>query len=504
MRPLALLLWLAFATGAWPGEVTVRPEMLRPDGGDAFRVTGLDVPDLSDLPVIDPARDDGPARLLRHLLATTSANGHRGVLYDNRDRGHSALPESTFPGLAHLRYSPELAGGDFGLAIRLRFPAVVLGNSSTALTRGPDARSLMRLAMTEPGLPRLVFALAANNHLYVYPEHRDHDGVDLYPANWAYMVTSQGSSGSDRPFLDAFAMTLAAFPREVMAVMKEKGLVVPTLQMILRRNLRGIDREESYYSGTAHPTVFDAGRLRPERMVAQAASLTPDTLPPMVRLGVITEDFTAEAGLSGRSERLFTTPSAIARIWRDLEGRKRMNVSATATRPRGDGPVAFRWVLLRGDPERVSIIPDETGAAAEIIIDWHDAFEVPSPNGPITASRVDIGVFADTGGPPSAPAIISISFPTHQSRSYRVVADGAPILRRVDYDAIGRGASFDPVLHWSAPWADEPVRDANGAITGWRRTSETGVRVVPAGPDASAHEVRANAGGYPVLAETPP
>ena len=109
--------------------------MLVPAGPGPFRVTGLDLPDLSEAPVIAAARDDPAGRLLRHLLATTPANGHRGVLYDNRDRGHSTLPEGAFPGLARLRYSPELVGGDFGLALRFRFPAVVLGNSSTATPR---------------------------------------------------------------------------------------------------------------------------------------------------------------------------------------------------------------------------------------------------------------------------------------------------------------------------------------------------------------------------------
>ena len=59
------------------------------------------------------------------------------------------------------------------------------------------------------------------NNLYIYPEHHDHDpghsGVffpnplnhairdegygDLYPTNTPYLIISQGSSGSDQPFM---------------------------------------------------------------------------------------------------------------------------------------------------------------------------------------------------------------------------------------------------------------------------------------------------------------
>ena len=497
-----MFVWLACTTPPAASEITLRTEMLQPVGQDAFHVRGLDLPDLSEWPAISAARDDPGGRLLRHVLATTPANGHRGVLYDNRDRGHSALPSGAFPGLARLRYSPELRGDDFGLALRFRFPAVVLGNSSTALTRGPNARSLTRLAMTEPGLARLVFALAANNHLYVYPEHRDHDAVDHYPSNWPYTVTTQGSSGSDRPFLDAFAMTLAAFSRETMQAMADEGLVVPTLQMILRRNLRGINGDAGYYTGAAHPTVFDAGQLRPERMIGHAASLTPDALPPMVRLAIVSEDFAAGAGLAGRSERLFTTPSAIARVWRGHEGRKRMTVSAAGTQPRGDVPLRFRWVLLRGDPAKVDIATDAFGATAEIAIDWHDAFEMASPGEALTTSRVDIGVFAVSDGEPSAPAILSVSFPTHQARTYRQSVGKAPVLESIDYDAFARGATFDPVLHWSAPWKDEALRDGDGAITGWRRTDAAGTRTVPAAPEGPAYALETSPGGLPVLAAT--
>jgi len=75
-----------------------------------------------------------------------------------------------------------------------------------------------------------------------YPEHRDHDvGLngdgggygDVYPTNTPYLIASQGSSGSDQPFMRAIPFTLAAFRPEVKKKLVETGLLMPTIQMIL-------------------------------------------------------------------------------------------------------------------------------------------------------------------------------------------------------------------------------------------------------------------------------
>ena len=53
-------------------------------------------------------------------------------------------------------------------------------------------------------------------------------------------------------------------------------------------------------------------------------------------------------------------------------------------------------------------------------------------------------------------------------------------LLSVDYDAVGRRVDYDPMLHWSAPWTDRPVRDDAGTIVAWERTGrDGGTRIVP-------------------------
>ena len=212
MRHALICLMLALAFGplsigpARSGEVMLRGTDLLGLGPFGWIAPNfVPPPPDTSLPMVNPAIKDEPYAYLRRLASWRRAAGFAGVLYDNRDRGHSTLPADLFPTLGRLTYAPELRARDldYGLGGAILLPAVVIGNSSTAVTGGPEPRSLPRLAMTSPGWPDRSFRTYASNHIYVYPEHRDHDEADLFPANWPYMVTSQGSSGSDQPFLRA-------------------------------------------------------------------------------------------------------------------------------------------------------------------------------------------------------------------------------------------------------------------------------------------------------------
>ncbi len=421
-------------------------------------------------PAISPDASGTAAGILRRLDVRGQASGLAGVLYDNRDRAHSMLPETLFPQMSLLNYAPELreVGMDYGLAGEILFPIPTLGNSSTAVTDGDTPRSLARLAMTTPLSPAKSFRGYAANHLYVYPEHQDHDEVDLYPANWPYTVISQGSSGSDQAFIQALAMTLAAFPPQTRARLEKEKLIAPTLQMILRRTQKGSYSIDAYKSGAAHPTVFEAKRLSPERMVALAASIVPEDIPPMIRMKVVSEDFGPNADLAGLTEQLFTTPSAIARIWRGLEYSKQITLSVEDTKDPNGHDLQFFWVLLRGDAEKVHIYPAKDGQQAAIEMKWHDPFLV-NLHQPRLTSRVDVGVIAWNGSQFSAPAFLSVSFPTHQTREYTLGENDVIRISSVDYGVLDDDRVYDPLLHWSAPWQDVAVYNVNNELAGWQR-----------------------------------
>lgn len=505
MRILTCLLSAAFlsASAAQPvvaNEVSLTEKDLVPVQQGIWAAPEFAVPDLDpNVPLLGAkARQDG-AKLLRVLNGSAEINGFSAILYDNRDRGHSILDPEEFPRILQLRYAPGLAAKelDIGLAGRILLPTVVLGNSSMAMRQGPLRRSLPRLAMTNERWREVTALLYTNNQIYVYPEHRDYDASDLFPVNWPYMVVSQGSSGSDRVFLGALAMTLAAFPAETFAKLREARLVAPTLQMILRRTLKSVAVRDDYLSGTAHPPVFDGGQIRAGRMVALASEMRPEDIPPLVGLRVIEEDFITEAGLADLSEQLLDSPAAIGRLWRDYTWEKTLTVTVDDTLSANDRPLTFEWRLLRGNPNLIQIEPQgEDGRRAKITVAWHDPWmrTEPQGNGQIDRrmSRVDIGVFAHNGVHDSAPSMISIDFPDHQRREYAETAAGKRLIS-IDYAATERRAYFDPVLYWSAPWTDAARYDDSGALVGWDRRPASGeARFIPLAEDKLELDITEN------------
>jgi hypothetical protein len=421
---------------------------------------------------------DGAAyRMLRDLHAAGTAAGNLGDLYDNRDDGHSRLAPANHPQLTHVTYDDAARAEDlhYGLGDRMLFDAPTLGNSSTALTRGVWWRSQPRLALTvgDGSGPYRLFQNYAAGHTYIYPEHRDHDPEfgDLIPANTPYMLISQGSSGSDRPHMEAVAMIMAAFRPDTKAFLVENGLMASTIQMVWRRSQATVLSRAAYFSGLAHPSVFDRKVINLARMVALANAIQPGDVPPMVRLAVTEEDVALEGVEkfgAETDERFFDTPSAIARIWRSSAWSRTLTVSAEATEDPNGRPLTFTWAVLRGDPERTRIeVLDEAGARARITVEWQDARPVPGlPD--IVSRRVDIGVFASNGVHDGAPAFVSVLLPRHETRVYETGPDGA--MRPVSIDrAAGPDDYADPALFPATPWRDEYVYAADGAPLGWTR-----------------------------------
>lgn len=421
--------------------------------------------------------DAGEEPSLNRLYAIGQAAGNHGDLYDNRDRDHSTLTRSEFPQLAFVEYVEDArkARVHYGLNPGLRFNAVTVGNSSMAVTGGLFWRSLPRLALTTREGPHRLFEEYSGNHLYIYPGHRDHDADhgDLYPANTPYMLISQGSSGSDKPFLRAVVSILAAFNPAVKDFLKRNNLIMPTVQMIFRRGLKSVSSDEDYLSGTAHPTVFSAAEIDLPAMIERAASLDVLGIPPMVRLAVVEEtavrpeiDF-----FGGGSLRLFDTPGAIARLGRSTAASHRMRISAEDTEDPNGRDLIFHWIVLRGDKDRIRIAPlNGTASVVDLEIPWHDRRLVPGTE-KLASNRVDIGVFAHNGMHYSAPAFISFFFPANQWREY----DRSGRIRLVDYQRSPLNKRYaDPALFPLRDWSDRYHYDGAGRLIGWTRNRAGG------------------------------
>ena len=439
-------------------------------------------PDAPEADVLPPTPKVAAWDILREHAKRGRAAGNHGDLYDNRDRGHSRLDPAAHPQVTQVAYSDaaRAAEVDYGLNDSLLFGSVTFGNSSTALTGGPLWRSLPRYAMTRPDGtgPLRLWQNAAANHLYVYPAHKDYGDKegDLFPANTPYVLVTHGSSGSDQPFLDAVAMILAAFRPDTKARLAQENLIVPTVQMVFRRSLQNVRSRDDYFSAAAHPAAFERMNLNIARMVSLANSIRAEDIPPQVRIRMVEEDLAAEGvdyfGV-GLGEQLFDTPAAIARIWRSRAGTRTMTVSAEETADPNNRPLSFEWRLLQGDPARVRITPAEDGRSARIEMDWHEPFAISEDN-PIRTSRVDIGVFANNGVHDSAPAILSMNFPSHETRVYAPGPDGRPRIASIDHADPARARSYaDPMLMAWANWHDDYAYAADGTPLGWTRTRGT-------------------------------
>ena len=332
---------------------------------------------------------------------------------------------------------------DFGPQWKIK-PSVTIGNSSTATTVHDSGSNARRYYVSARGMDFLYRQYRSSN-LYIYPEHRDHDPGhnkdpgygDIFPTNSPYLIISQGSSGSDRPFLRTFLYTLAAFSPKVKQKLVRTGLLMPTMQMILRTAHRKVRQPDDYLQGFVHPSAFSWYQFNSVRMVEMAHEMTEDTIPPLVQLKVVEEDFgPRQEAINTQTppdipdERLADTPSVIARLWRALPYHRRLVVSTESSFDVNQLPLQFHWVVLRGDALAIDIQTSKDGAVAEILVPYHPRQPVAQDTA-LESNRVDIGVFAHNGTYYSAPAFVTFYSFDNELRTY----DDAGRLLEIYYDA---------------------------------------------------------------------
>lgn len=376
------------------------------------------------------------ADLVRKLWKDEKAAGNAGDFYDNRDREHAPLDVKQYPQLSKISYTEQekATRRDYAGARMIRTNMIVFGNSSTASNVEQGGGSNTRSLYNSPAGAALLHAQYRANNLYAYPEHRDHDPGrngegggygDLFPINTAYVYTSQGSSSSEMPFVRAMPLTLAAFRPEVKKRLAQEGLLMPTVQMILRRTMKNVPDAADYLSGRAHPTVFESANVDDEAMVLAAQAITLDALPPLAQLQVVEED-RARAGVDyfdyQPSEHYADTPGAIGRIGRSVKHWRRMVVSADSSFDANARPLTWDWKVLRGDANRVRIKPlNARGSIVEIMVAHHERRPIERGSA-MESSRVDIGCFVHNGKFFSPPAFVCFYFLESEARGY--AADG--------------------------------------------------------------------------------
>lgn len=371
------------------------------------------------------SRSDAVGKLLNEWHAAGTAAGLGEITYENRDGQHSPLNAALYPQLQVFQADAK-SGPATGPSVMLRLKPTV-GNCS--MSAPPDkGGSLPRLYQTDPNGQRFLMMQYLANNLMIYPEHQDYDpggnGIggygDLYPSNNACCIISQGSSGSDQPFLNAVLATIAAFPPETQKLLIEKRVLMPTVQAIFRQSNKQVKSEADIVSGAANPVVFDAAQLDEEKMVRAAHDMRPPMVPPVVQIEVTEED-AAESGKDwfeaepSRPWKLADTPVSVARIMRSNRAEHTLTVSARKSADLMGRPVQLRWQLLQGDPAWVRVEALGNEPAARLHVRWQPPVKTATG---ILSHRVDIGVFASNGISTSAPAILSFYMLPNEMRFY--------------------------------------------------------------------------------------
>jgi hypothetical protein len=264
--------------------------------------------------------------------------------------------------------------------------------------------------------------------------------------NTPYLITSQGSSGSDQPFMHAVPYTLAAFRPEVKSKLIQTGLLMPTLQMIFRISNKQLADPKEYLTGKAHPTVFDGTMVNDLAMVKLAHEIELRNIPPIAMLKVLEED-TPVNGKDyfepNRNEKHADTPCVIGRIWRGGAYLRRMVVSAESSGDVNNRPLTFQWVVLRGDPGKITIKPmNKANSVAEITVAYQPRRPI-AEGSKMESTRVDIGVFVNNGMYYSPPAFVCFFTLDDEARTY----DPAGRLLEIGY---GMGEMNLTVADWPA------------------------------------------------------
>ena len=210
--------------------------------------------------------------------------------------------------------------------------------------------------------PLRLWQNASANALYVYPAHKDYGpGTTRWatssrptpPISWS----RHGSSGSDQPFLDAVAMTLAAFRPDTKAQLVAENLLVPTVQMVLPPLAAERAPRATLYIRAPPRTrpPSSAYNINPARMVSLANSIRPDAIPPQVRIRWsrrISAPRASTSSARGSPSSSSTPPPPSPASGARRPAGAAMAVSAAETRDPNGRKLAFAWRLLQGDPAR--------------------------------------------------------------------------------------------------------------------------------------------------------
>ncbi len=225
-------------------------------------------------------------------LAKSMEGGNVGDLYMNRDRWHSAIAITNYPGLTEIRLDKDGRARNLDTTVpNILFPYPVFGNSSMAYTNGQYWRSISRaLITTDVQKLKRMQKFYLSNQVWVFPSNADTLPVgtngDVFASITPYWITTAGRSYSDKPYLNAALRASAALKPDVKSELIRRELLAPTIITLIRKNLGMVLDENDYLTAKAHPTAFPPQGVNLNRLEAAAKSLTCQRIPPLVAIAV--------------------------------------------------------------------------------------------------------------------------------------------------------------------------------------------------------------------------
>ncbi|MBI5134478.1 MAG: hypothetical protein HZA81_03810 [Candidatus Taylorbacteria bacterium] len=373
---------------------------------------------------------------LNALYASGKAAGNAGDLYDNRDGLHVNFcvgwtPAPDCPPEHRLFPQHDWRIGSGGRATSVS-PQPTIGQASySGSTEGSVKHGIPYAMYRSQSGTEAFYRLYRGNNLYIYPSLSDDsfagdpydkglledpsevDQATANIANTPYVIGSKqicdcgagslrihDASGSDLAFVELGFAGLAAFRPDVKKALAAKGMLIPTLQAMIRYSHYSVDSDDGYLrSELSHGSSYlahrlEGGSVRPaydaSKLVDSINGLALSDVPPLVELSVASETF-------DDAEALFETPGAVARRL-DVGGNRSIALRATALSADGrETGYEYKYVVLSQGPAEARI--SERGASATVEFRYEEG-----------EGRTDVAVFARRSGGKlwSVPAIISL------------------------------------------------------------------------------------------------
>ncbi|MDA3926906.1 MAG: hypothetical protein PF904_19680 [Kiritimatiellae bacterium] len=415
------------------------------------------------------------SNLINSLDKESTSNNIPTIIYVNRDNNATTIDTEKYPGLLTLKYTNAFKKRNLNMGQpntlfvnensgRL-IPAV--GNSSMGFINSSYWRCQPRALFNDPVCIQNQIALLMGNQIFCYPTYSDYNPTrgDLFSANTPYYIAVAGQAKSEKIYVEAVIATISALRNSTREYLSRKGLLMSTIQMLLRKSQKSINGDRDYLTGIAHPAAFQTSQLDIEKLINNAHALTTNSIPPLVFISVKDKsELNPQLDMPTcvYSEQLFNTHLAVACVFRAFPYKRRLSVKTFCK----DEDAKIHCVILQGDPNKILITQSEENPKEWIIeIAHHTPFMTPISGGAkILTSRADIGFFAENANGLSLPAIVSCNFLGNEKRTY--TPDGK--LLSIDYRR-HTAPYTDPLLSYPRNWKDEFKHDSHGHITGWTR-----------------------------------